>query len=245
MPAPYIKDFEPLLSPESGAAVRAYDTGPGVFARMFTRWMDGNQWAHHVMVTLATAAVGKAWLHSSQISAFRHGKVSNPGPRAFAAIERLNYYIWRYHTTKQLIPNTGSSNTYSEATPITEDGVPPSVGWFLEVFLGARVPRDFDTGALSIPEYEAEDCSRALARLMRSLLNAQRYDVLEDLDRALLDHYSIREPDRVQRFRDVLLSRRTYTAEELTLELPALAHFSASLGGPIMEADLLDAIRSL
>jgi hypothetical protein len=237
-------DFEPLLSPESGAAVRAYDTGPGVFARMFTRWMDGNQWAHHVMVTLATASVGKAWLHSSQISGFRHGKVSNPGPRAFAAIERLNYYVWRYHHTKQLIPGTKSSNAYAQAVPITEDDIPPSAGWFLEVFLGYRVPRDFDTGALSIPEYEAQNCSLALARLFRRLISAQGYDLLEDLDRALLDHYGIREAERVQRLHDVLLSRCSYTSDQLSLELPALTHFAAALGGPITESELLREIRS-
>ena len=76
-----------------------YDQGVRNFALLFTRWMDLNGWSHPVMVALAKSALdGTSWLHSSQISGLRHGKLVSPGPRTFKAIQVLNYYLWLYKT---------------------------------------------------------------------------------------------------------------------------------------------------
>ena len=63
---------------------QSYEAGIRVFALLFTRFMDLNGWSHPVMVSLARAALDDvSWLHSSQISGLRHGKLISPALARF------------------------------------------------------------------------------------------------------------------------------------------------------------------
>lgn len=233
-----------LISEEPGSAVTAYSSGPRTFSLLFTRWMDGNEWSHPIMTSLATAANGgKNWLHSSQISGFRHASTTNPGPRTFVAIERLNFYVHRYQTQQQLIPGTKSSNNYNYATAITEGGAPPPLGWWFEIFCGYRRPLELDLSTPFIPPDRAEDYSAALGRLIRDLLVAQQYDLVDDLDRLIHRHYPTHEDARVAAFAGMVLGKHAYTADQLLLELPSMTRFTAALEGPATEDDLLNAMK--
>lgn len=228
------------LSDEPGSAIDAYASGALVFCRMFTRWMDGNGWSHPVMTKLARGCMGgsEGWLHSSQIANLRRGSTRNPGPRTFVAIERLNYYVWRYNQERALLPGSTSSNDYREAEAITEDGKPPSVGWFFEVFCGYRVPRDFDLGLVRIPPDQAELMSRRLGRLIRRLMMERGMDPVEDMA-GVLATYTTQEPARLERVRRMTLLAEPLTADELEPELQNLVTLLASLGGTFSDEEAL------
>lgn len=214
--------------------------GNANFSLLFTRWMDSNEWSHPTVASLAKAALnGASWFHSSQISAIRHNKLASPGPRTFVAIERLNYYVWRYSTQKLLIPNTPSSNAYAHAKPITEDGQPPELGWWMEVFIGARVPKDIDLQVHFFTDTQAESFSNAWGAMFRKLLLNKRIDMITDLNRVLRESYPARDLDRVEHLVQVIHNRRAWTGEELKRELPALSQLSGQLGGPQTEDELL------
>lgn len=218
-----------------------YQSGIQNFAKLFRLWMDSNNWSHPVMTALLKAALnGNGWLHSSQISGFRHARMRNPGPRAFVAIERLNYYLHRYATKKILIPNTTSANHYSQAFVIEENGEPPPLGWWFEVFSGVRLPRNYDLEGPLLTEEEAERLSRNLARWFRRSMAVRGYDPIEDLQRLLKDLYPIRDLARLTRAGEVLSARTHWTAAELHEEIPALTRLSAALGGPETEEGLLE-----
>jgi hypothetical protein len=213
---------------------------------MFTRWMDGNGWSHPITTKLAKAAMGgeHGWLHSSQIASIRAADTRNPGPRTFVAIERLNYYLWRYQTEKKLIPTTKSSNDYANATPITEDGLPPSLGWFVEVFSGYRQPKDFDIEVLKIPPDQAELICKRLGRMIRNQMVSQSLDLVEDLGSVLYAHYPTKEKVSLDRVRALALGNPVLNAGELELELPNLAVLMKGLGLPIStEDELLSQVR--
>lgn len=222
-----------------------FQEGNRTFSLMITRWMDGNEWSHPTMVSLAKAALnGAAWIHSSQINGLRHNKLASPGPRTFVALERLNYYIWRYHTEKKLIPNTLSSNAYVNAVPITEEGNPPPLGWWLEVFTGGRTPKDFDYQSNYFSDTQAESFSRAWGGLFRQLLLDKRVDLVLELNRVIRESYPARDYDRVEQLIDVIHNRRVWTGDDLARELPALSQLTAQLGGPATENDLLKQLNA-
>lgn len=224
-----------------------FDNGVRNFSVLFTRWMDTNGWSHPVMVNLAAACLdlpdNKGWLHSSQISGLRHGKLLSPGPRSFMAIERLNFFLHRYATKKLLLPNTSSSNFYSEPFVITEDGNPPPIGWWVEVFCGARIPRDIDIAARFFTEDQASAISANWAKLVRRLLIEAGLDIVDELGRLVRTHYPVREPDRVSVLKDVIQSRARWSSDQLLMELPAIAAFTAALGGPADEQELLRSLN--
>jgi hypothetical protein len=218
-----------------------YQSGIQNFAKLFRLWMDTNGWSHPVMTSLLKGALdGCAWLHSSQISGFRHARTRNPGPRAFVAIERLNHYLHRFATERVLIPGTSNSNHYSQPFVILENGDPPPVGWWFEIFTGVRLPLDYDLDEPLMTESEAERISRNLARWFRRAMAVRGYDPLEDLPLLLKDLYPIREPSRQARVLGVLRSETTWSASELQEELTALTKLSAALDGPATEEGLLD-----
>jgi hypothetical protein len=220
-----------------------FEGGIRTFSLLFTRWMDTNQWSHPVMVNLGRAALnGAAWLHSSQISGLRHGKLRSPGPRTFIAIERLNYYIHRYNTTRQLIPNTPSSNFYQDAYAITEDGLPPPLGWWTEVFCGYRIPKDIDLRVTFFTEDSATHFSKAWARYIRRLMVEANIDVIDDLESIIHRHYPAGDDKRVDKLFAVIRATATWTTDELELELPAITAMTAALGGSSSEAELLTKI---
>lgn len=225
--------------------VAQYQAGITTFAKLFRLWMDTNQWSHPVMTSLFRSALdGAGWLHSSQISGFRHGKTANPGPRAFIAIERLNFFLYRYKTTHRLIPNTPNSNHYSDPFVILEDGEPPSVGWWFEVFTGVRVPKDYILSGPMFSETEAERFTRAFARLIRRLMALKGYDPIDDLGRLLRDFYPTRDSARTAQLTAVIRGTDIpWTGEQLREEIPALSSFTAALGGPETEDDLLDLLQ--
>ena len=167
-----------------------YEKGLHTFSILFTRWMDSNDWSHPIMVSLAKAAMsGTGWLHSSQISGLRHAKLRSPGPRTFIAIERLNYHLYQYTQHKTLIPGTGGSNFYANALPILEDGKPPELGWWFEVFCGQRIPTDERLLSQYVSGYDAETCSKNWGRLLRKLMADNGLDIFEDLSSVIQKHY--------------------------------------------------------
>jgi len=219
-----------------------YQAGITRFAALFTRLMDLNEFSHPTMVSLTRNCLhGVSWLHSSQISGLRHGKLISPGPRTFFAIQQLNYFLHRYITEKRLLPNTDSSNAYQHAWAITENGEAPDVGWFLEVFTGGRIPSDIDLYEVMINQSQAEERSHEWAKLMRVLMMEKGIDIISDLDDILRLHYPARDTHRLHKVKAVLLSNDTWTPEELKLELPAITALSAALGGPSDESKVLAA----
>jgi len=223
---------------------KTFETGIKTFSVLFCRWMDTNEWSHPTMTALSKACMdGVGWLHSSQISGLRHARLENPGPRTFVAIERLNYYIWRYATTKRLLPNTSSSNAYAQAYPITENGEPPSLGWWVEVFCGQRLPADIDLRQAFFTESQAVDFSRNWGRIIRLLMAGNGIDVITDLDRTVRERYPARDAARVDRLLAVMRNTEVWTPDELSLELPALTTFTAQLGGPATEDALLKEVQ--
>lgn len=241
---PEQKPSKSLLSDEPGSAVPAYYSGVKVFARLFSRWMDSNGWSHPVMTSLAACCMdGKGWLHSSQIAGLRHAQTKNPGPRTFVAIERLNYYLWLYTTEKKLLPNTESSRHYVEATPITEDGQPPSLGWFIEVFCGYRLPKDANVDSVFISPDKVQDYCLQLGRLLRRLITQKGFDLLEDRNIVIYRYYPTHEEERVARVEQLIMGEGLLTQEELQAELLSLSKLTGALGGPATEDDLLAALQ--
>lgn len=222
-----------------------FERGNQTFARLFTRWMDTNGWSHPTTVALAKSAMhGASWLHSSQIAGFRHCKLPSPGPRTFVAIERLNFYLHRYATKKLLIPGTPSSNLYAKAYVITEDGVPPAAGWWMEVFCGLRVPKDIDLYENVFNDDQAAALSTTWGGLIRKLMLSKGMDIIVELDKVIREHYPVKEPERVGLLVDVIHNRSTWTPEQFAAELPAISALTAEMGGPASEDELIEALRS-
>lgn len=220
--------------------IESYAEGNRTFQLLFTRWMDTNEWSHPVMTVLAKAAMGGVgWLHSSQISGMRHGKLESPGPRTFRAIERLNYYVHRYATEKTLIPGTESSNNYSKAYAITEDGKPPTLGWWVEVFAGVRIPKDIDLRERWFSDHDASLLSSQWGGLIRKLFMNNNKDLITDLDRVISAQYPARDFERVAKLRKIIFNQDTWDSYELINELPAITALTASLGGPSTEDTLV------
>ncbi|MCP9791498.1 hypothetical protein [Vulcanococcus limneticus] len=221
-----------------------FEKGTRVFQKLFTAWMDGNNWSHPVMTSLVRSSLdGASWFHSSQISGLRQRKLFSPGPRIFLGIERLNYFVWRYQTEGTLIPNTTSSNHYANATPVLEEGEPPSVGWWVEVFLGTRMPLDFDLTAHHFSEEQAEKLSRNFGRLIRRLCARKEIDLIDDLRRTIREHYPAGDDHRISRLKGVICGESTWSPAELELELSALVMLADGLEGPSTEKALLERIR--
>lgn len=209
------------------------ESGIKTFAALFSRLMDMNEFSHPTMVKLAHGCMyGVSWLHSSQISGLRHGKLISPGPRTFVAIQTLNFYLHRYVTEKKLLPGTNSSNDYRNAYAITEGGEAPSVGWWVEIFCGLRKPTDIDLYSKELSASQAKEKSHKWAKLMRELMMTNKIDIISDLDSTLRAHYPARDAERLIKIKAVLTKGETWTSDEFALELPAITAFSASLGGP-------------
>lgn len=225
-----------------------FERGKHVFSLLFTRWMDTNGWSHPVMVNLATSCLqlpdNKGWLHSSQISGLRHGTLSSPGPRTFIAIERLNFYLHRYATEKTLLPGTSSSNFYAKAYVITEGGVPPSLGWWVEVFCGDRTPKDIELRDNHFTDEQAGHFSTTWGALIRRLMIQQGHDIITELDKLVRDNYPTKDPERVDQLLAVIQNRSTWTPDQLAIELPAISSLTANMGGPTDEQTLLSDLRS-
>lgn len=221
-----------------------YKEGNQTFSLLFTRWMDTNGWSHPNIVALAQCALnGVSWLHSSQVSAFRHNKLASPGPRQFMAIERLNFYVHRYLTKKTLIPNTTSSNLYTKPFAITEGGKPPELGWWIEVFCGARVPADIDLRQHFFTDETAKEISSRWGALIRRLLMEKQIDLVLHLDRIIREQYPAKDVGRVQTLVDVIQNRDAWSADQLANELPAISELTARLGGPATENALLEQLN--
>jgi hypothetical protein len=230
------------LDPENPYQIQ-FNQGTRTFQKLFTTWMDVNGWSHPVMTSLAKSCLdGASWFHSSQISGLRQQKLFSPGPRIFFAIERLNYFIWRYQQQKKLLPNTTSSNDYKTAYAITEDGMPPEIGWWVEVFVGVRVPKDIALDRWRFSEPKSDSISKKWGRLVRTLLANNNIDLVEDLSDAIRKTYLPNEEARIQKLKEVIQGTSFWTAAELELEIPALAAMSKALGGPASEEDLLTEI---
>lgn len=229
---------QPELAPENVQV--KFQNGNAAFALLFSRWMDTNGWSHPVMTNLVKLCLnGASWLHSSQISGFRHGRLRSPGPRAFIGMERLNFYLHRYKTQKLLLPGTASSNFYSDPYVITENGQPPDLGWWVEVFCGTRLPSDVDLKHKLFSASQAEAISRSFGRLIRRLLAQEGYDLFEDLEKAVRTTYPARDDDRVAKLLCIIRINGSWDPEELANELPALTAMTSSLGGPEDEDQLL------
>ena len=204
--------------------------------------MDLNGWSHPVMVSLAKSCLdGTSWLHSSQISGLRHGKLTSPGPRTFKAVQVLNYYLWRYKEERKLLPNTESSNHYREPYVITENGKPPELGWWMEVFVGDRMPADLDLNQHTFTPEVAESISKGYGKLIRKLMVLKDYDPIGDFDEVIREHYPAKDFDRVQKVTKILFNQDSWSPEELVNEIPALVTLSSALDGPTNDDELLEA----
>jgi hypothetical protein len=229
---------------ETTTPLETFKQGNQTFGLLFTRWMDTNRWSHPVMVNLAKSCLDNVgWLHSSQISGLRHVKLASPGPRTFVAIERLNFYMHRYATTKTLLPNTSSSNFYSEAYAITEDGKPPELGWWVEVFCGQRVPKDIDLRQTFFVDEQAESFSLRWGHMIRRLMMQRGVDVIMELDNVVRSSYAPRDAARVKKLMAVIQNQGFWNADELTNELPAITDLTAEMGGPATEQELISEIQ--
>ena len=192
------------------------------------------------MTHLARCALGgTSWLHSSQISGLRHGKLVSPGPRTFLAIAELNRCLHVYIKDKKLIPGTTSSNHYSDGYCIVEDGVPPMAGWWFEVFCGQRIPKDIDLSSTFYTAEDASGMSKIWAKTFRRLVSSEGYDIYEDLDKVLRLHYPAKDVDRLELITQVIRSANVWTPEQLVNEIPALTKLTAALGGPKTEEELV------
>ena len=60
----------------------------------------------------------------------------NPGIRSLMALYWLNKCIWEYRKSGEYIPCTADDSTYKNACVITVNGLPPRLGWFLELYCG-------------------------------------------------------------------------------------------------------------
>lgn len=221
-----------------------FEQGNRIFSKLFTYWMDTNQWSHPTFVALAKAALnGCSWLHSSQIAGLRHCNLRSPGPRTFIAIERVNYFVHRYLHENMPIPGTTSTESYRHAIAITEDGEPPPLGWWVEVFCGTRVPKDIDLTNTLFTEKQALELSQRCGTLIRQLLMRRGIDLITELDKIVWYNYTVKEPDRVQKLLDVINARDAWSGEEFNRELPALTRFIANLGGPKGEDYLLTKLK--
>lgn len=221
-----------------------FQDGVRNFSLLFTRWMDTNEWSHPVMTALAKCALkGTSWLHSSQISGLRHGKLLSPGPRTFIAIERLNYYLWQYKENKVLVPGTPSSNNYSDPYVITEEGDPPPLGWWVEVFCGVRIPTEIDLKIDFFSESQATELSTTWAALARKLMIKNELDIITELEQIIRMYYPANDHARVEKVVQVLQNKATWTALELSAELPSISALTAALGGPETEALLLKTLQ--
>lgn len=220
----------------------AYEQGIKNFALLFTRWMDLNGWSHPVMVSLAKSCLdGVSWLHSSQISGLRHGKLISPGPRTFKAVETLNRCLWVYREERKLLPNTDSSNHYRDPFVITENGKPPELGWWMEVFVGDRMPSDLDLHQHTFTPEVAVSISKGYGKLIRKLMVLNDYDPISDFDEVIREYYPAKDFDRVQKVTKILFNQDSWTPEELVNEMPALVTLSAALDGPTNDEKLIEA----
>jgi hypothetical protein len=228
-------DFDPLS---------AYEHGTNQFASMMVRWMDGNSWSHPIIIQLGKACMGdrEGWLHSSQISNLRAGKTRNPGPRTFVAIERLNYYLYRFHAQKALIPNTKKSNHYVDALPITDGGLPPSLGWFNEVFTGYRLITSPDLKSSVVPPEQAAIISKRLGRLLRERMIIKELDIVEDVSSMFYTYYPTKEKASFDRIHSLLMGQ-ALNAKDLQHEMPNLAHLLTKLGLEVDHHELLTKVR--
>lgn len=222
-----------------------FEQGNRLFSKMFTYWMDTNSWSHPTMVALARGCLnGRSWLHSSQIAGLRHCTLHAPGPRTFVAIERLNFFLHRYLTTKLLIPGTGNSNAYAGGFAITENGEPPPLGWWVEVFVGQRRPTCLDLDQHLFTEAQAVDLSERWGAMVRKLFIKQGLDLITELEKTVWHKYPVKEPDRVNKLFEVILNKSAWSTDELTRELPAIATFTANLGGPADAETLIQQLRA-
>jgi hypothetical protein len=155
----------------------------------------------------------------------------------------LNYFIWRYSTEKKLLPNSAGSNFYANAYAITEDGKPPEIGWWVEVFCGTRIPKDIDLHQRIYTEDQAREMSANWARQCRRLLGQKGYDLIEELPSAVRRHYPVRDAARVSKTLDVVANKDHWTAHELSNELPALVGMFEDLGSSLTEDELIKAIK--
>lgn len=220
-----------------------FEAGIQEYARMFRAFMDRNRFSHPVMVSLAKSSLGGAsWLHSSQISGMRHGKLRSPGPRIFEALAQLNRCLYRYKHYQELIPGTSTASDYLTPFVILDDeNSPPSAGWWVEVFLGLRQATGIDFGIPDISPDEAPGLSRRLSRLVRILAAQHQIDVLEETPSLLRDHCPDREP-AVVKLLSGWLGGEELSYQELTAHISSIQLICDSLGGPKMLEELMDAV---
>ena len=241
--------YEPVYQPalnDAPEAVAQFEQGPVQFARMFRRWMDGNSWSHPVLSKLALSAMGgTGWLHSSQIAGLRAGTLRNPGPRTFIALAVFNQALHTYRTERRLIRGTSSSRDYANAVPILdENGNPPTLGWWIEVFCGFREPSTEFAPEYTFTDVEARQFSNNFAKWVRTLALNNHIDLIGELNTMLDVNYAVPDPQRRQHLAAVLKGDRVWRGVELAYEVPKLLDFVKPLAGELTESELLKHIAS-
>jgi len=221
-----------------------FENGVEHFQMVFKFWMDRNHFSHPGMAKLSKANLnGASWLHSSQISGLRHSKLKSPGPKVFAAIAQLNKALHEFKTNSRLIPNTGSSNDYSDPFIILlEDGSAPESSWWYSLFIGETLCESIDFSVPDIDPSEANNISRRIFRLIDTLTKISRSDIFAVLDDYCISQ-SIEPSSATGKTLDKFLSSGAISALDLPINLKHLAGIVGKLGGPETSAELLEHIE--
>jgi 2-dehydro-3-deoxyphosphogalactonate aldolase len=80
-------------------------------------------------------------------------------------------------------------------------------------------------------------------RLAKRLMMQRGVDVITELDKVIRNTYPPKDARRVDLLLGVIQNRGTWTADQLTNELPAITTMTAEMGGPAVEVELLDEVQ--
>ena len=116
------------------------------------------------------------------------------------------------------------------------------MGWWMEVFVGDRMPSDLDLEQHSFTPDTAESFSKSYGKLVRKLMVLNDYDPIADFDTVVRDHYPAKDHERVQNVTKVLFNQYSWSPEELVNEMPALVTLSTALDGPTTDEKLLEVL---
>ena len=195
-----------------------FEQGAVVYGRWFGKTLDRNGWSHPNIVKLSKRVLGKdkGYVHSSQISALRTGTLKSPGPRSFANMVYLFHAIDDYQKgiERADAPDfTGLERLIDNAVVMRDDeGHPASIGYHFEVFCGWRQPPATEA-ELTFTLEDAETISKNAGKYVRSMLVAERMDLIDDLPKL---QAAFSNDKKVQRlFADVVMGQGYWDVDEI------------------------------
>lgn len=212
------------------------EKGRPCFAVMFGRWLDTNEWTYNQLAQAAKSLIGASWIHPSQVSALRSAKLEGPNPKVFAAIYEVNAAIvrWKEAGTR---PSGVPASFYESAEIWRDDNNQPlTLEKILQLFLGYWEPVAYKP--LLVPPAEAGGVSKAIGRLVRTVMATKSQDLIEGWD-DFIRCYAPVDITRRTHMQKVVLGLESYTPEELAVELPVLVETLTTYTGIEWTATLL------